>query len=164
MSITYILLGANLGDRIAQMSKALNELCLKAGTLIRCSSLYETQAWGKEDAPLYVNQVICMDTAFDPQSLLKLIHEIEGKLGRTREVKWGSRLIDIDILFYGDAVINDPNLIIPHPYLDQRKFTLVPLVEIAGDLIHPVLHKSMQELLDNLDDPLAVNKLQSDTN
>jgi len=159
MSTTYILLGANLGDRFAQMSKGLDELCLQVGTAISCSSLYETQAWGKEDAPPYLNQVACMDTVLDPQSLLKTIHEIENKLGRKREVKWGARLIDIDILFYGDAVIHNSDLIIPHPYLDQRKFTLVPLVEIAADLTHPVLHRSMQELLDDLDDPLEVKKL-----
>jgi len=159
MSLVYLLLGANLGDRFAQMSKAFTEIEEQIAPITKYSSLYQTEAWGKEEEPPYLNQVVCLETNLTPNELLKEINKIEDKLGRTRKIKWESRLIDIDILFYDDAIIDEPDLSIPHPYLNQRKFTLVPLVEIAPELRHPVLKKSIQALLAELNDPLDVKRI-----
>jgi len=159
MSFSYLLLGANLGDRFSQLAKAVQEIERDIGSIFKSSSVFETAAWGREEEPAYLNQVVYVETNLAPFDLLKVINRIEEKLGRTRELKWESRLIDIDILFYNNAVINEPKLIIPHPYIHLRKFTLVPLAEIAPELMHPILQKSVQELLDELDDPLEVEKM-----
>lgn len=159
MSLVYLLLGANLGDRFLQMSKAFDEISLQVGAVTNRSSLYQTAAWGVEEEPPYLNQVVELQTTLSPQELLKTINGIEDKLGRTRKLKWESRVIDIDILFYDDEIINDPNLIVPHPYLHKRKFVLVPLAEITSGLVHPVLNKNVQQLLSELDDPLEVKKV-----
>lgn len=159
MSTIYLLLGANLGDRYSQLSNAFREIEERIGFIIKHSALYETAAWGREDEPSYLNQVICVNTNLAPHELLKTIHEIESDLGRTRQLRWESRLIDIDILFYDEMVLNDSDLVIPHPYIHKRKFTLVPLAEIASEFIHPVLLKTVEQLLAELNDPLEVIKL-----
>lgn len=159
MTLAYLLLGGNLGDRFAQVSNALQNIERDVGTVISRSSLYETEAWGKENLPPYLNQVVAVNTELTARELLETVQEIEKLMGRTRMEKWGSRLIDIDILFYGEECIDEPDLIIPHPFLAQRKFTLIPLNEIAADLIHPVFHKTVRELLSELKDPLTVLKV-----
>lgn len=159
MTIAYLLLGANLGDRFAQVSIALQNIERDVGVVVSQSSLYETEAWGGENQPMYLNQVLIVETTMSARALLRAVQKIENQLGRTRKEKWESRLIDIDILFYGDDCINEPDLIVPHPFLDKRKFTLVPLVEIAADLIHPVYNKTVRQLLSELDDPLTVLKV-----
>src|SRR5690606_10666949 len=159
MTLAYLLVGGNLGDRFAQVSNALQNIERDVGTVISRSSLYETEAWGKEDVPAYLNQVVAVDTELTARELLETVQEIEKRMGRARMEKWGSRLIDIDILFYGEECIDEPDLIIPHPFLAQRKFTLIPLNEIAADLIHPVFHKTVRELLSELKDPLTVLKV-----
>lgn len=156
----YLLLGANLGQPIKQLSAASEEVENQIGKIVDHSSLYETAAWGVEDGPNYLNQILLVETALEPFEILKIIAKIEEKLGRTRKLKWESRIIDIDILYYGDVVMDTEKLIIPHPYLHFRKFTLVPLVEIAPHLIHPIFNKTQEELLQELKDELEVRKIE----
>ncbi len=156
----YLLLGANLGERFEQMQSAFDEIDKQVGRVIQYSSIYETAAWGEEDGPDYLNQVLLIETHLKPLEVLEKINLIEEQLGRTRKLKWESRLIDIDILFYEDLIIDSYNLIVPHPYIHHRKFTMVPLVEIAPDFIHPLLQKSNKELLKDLRDDLEVKKME----
>lgn len=156
----YLLLGANLGKRFDQMQSAFQEVEEQIGRVIRYSSIYETAAWGVEDGPDYLNQVLLIETSLKPLEVLEKINRIEEQLGRTRKLKWESRIIDIDILFYEDFLIESTKLTVPHPYLHLRKFTLVPLAEIAPNFIHPLLKKSSRELLQELRDDLEVKKLE----
>lgn len=160
MNIIYLLLGANLGDRRDQLSKAISEVEKQIGNVIESSSIYETAAWGVEDQPSYFNQVLLVGTELEPRDLLETIHGIENRLGRTRSKRWESRLIDIDILFYNNLVVEEERLTIPHPLLHTRKFTLLPLSELTLELWHPVLQKTVRELLQELSDPLDVKKLE----
>ena len=159
MHITYLLLGSNLGNRRKYIASALSEIEAKIGSISKSSSLYQTASWGKHDQPDFLNQVIELKTSLKPQDLLSRILSIEAELGRKRLEKWGSRIIDIDILLYENHIINEPELVIPHPYLAFRKFCLMPLSEIAPELIHPVLKKNIQELLLELSDDLFVKRL-----
>lgn len=159
MNDVYLLLGSNLGDRQYFLQKAIQYIENEIAPVVKASSVYETQSWGKTDAPDYLNQVILVQTNIPPQTILKKILDIEIILGRRREEKWGSRTIDIDILFYGDAVINEPELQIPHPELHKRRFTLEPLSEIAPDFVHTNYKKSNLELKNELQDSLIVKKL-----
>ncbi len=156
---TFLLLGSNLGDRAEILLKAQKEISLSVGTVVNESSIYETGAWGIEDQPAFLNQVVVVKTKLNPHQLLTVINNIEQELGRIRHQKWGERLIDIDILYYNNKVINTPNLIIPHPEIANRRFTLVPLVEIAPDFMHPVLGRNQKELLSSCEDELEVKKL-----
>ena len=159
MFSTYILLGSNLGDSKKYISNAIVAIAKKIGLVQAKSALYQTAAWGKLDQPEFINQVIEVKTKLSPQLLLKYILEIEKMLGRERLEKWGSRTIDIDILFYDDQIIKELDLIIPHPFLQVRRFTLMPLSEIAPELIHPILLKNISQLLNELDDDLSVKKI-----
>lgn len=159
MAQVFLLLGANLDNRFVQMEKAFNEIEKQIGEVTRYSSLYETAAWGKEDEPAYLNQVLLVETSLLPLEVLKEINGIENRLGRIRNLKWGSRTIDIDILFYDDEVIESERLMVPHPFLHQRKFALVPLNEIAPYLLHPVLKKRVSALLLEVEDDLLVRKI-----
>ena len=156
---TYILLGSNLGDSKKYISNAIVEIEREIGVVQAKSVLYQTEAWGKRDQPEFINQVIEVKTKLSPALLLKYILEIEKKLGRERLQKWGARTIDIDILFFDNQIINELDLIIPHPFLHVRRFTLMPLSEIAPKLIHPILLRSVSQLLEELDDDLSVNKI-----
>ncbi|PZR33762.1 MAG: 2-amino-4-hydroxy-6-hydroxymethyldihydropteridine diphosphokinase, partial [Azospira oryzae] len=127
--------------------------------LLKESSLYQTSAWGKTDQPDFLNQVIEISYEGDPFLLLKSLLDIESKMGRVRIEKWGTRIIDIDILFYGNTIVNGSDLRVPHPQIPYRRFTLIPLVEIAPDFIHPVLHQSNTQLLHECTDLLEVKKL-----
>ena len=159
MFITYLLLGSNLGDSKKYLLDATANIGKKIGVINRKSSLYQTASWGKQNQPDFINQVISVDTDLLPMELLAGILEIERVLGRQRVEKWGSRTIDIDILLYENSIVNDPDLTIPHPYLHERRFSLMPLSEIAPDIIHPLFNRSIKELLENLSDNLLVKKL-----
>jgi 2-amino-4-hydroxy-6-hydroxymethyldihydropteridine diphosphokinase len=154
----YLLLGSNLGDRQMFLRRAAEYIEAQAGPVIQYSAVYETQSWGKSDAPDYLNQVLLIKTELPPKELLHTILAIELLLGREREEQWGARTVDIDILFYDDQIINAPDLIIPHPQLHNRRFTLEPLVEISPELLHPVLRKTVTQLKSELKDKLQVKK------
>ncbi len=159
MEDVYLLLGSNLGDREKYISKALELIRSEIGSITGLSSLYQTAAWGNTQQPDFVNQVVKVITNLNPQKLLNSVLVIESKIGRTRIEKWSARTIDIDILFYGDQVISLAELVVPHPYLHQRRFTLMPLIELDADLVHPVLKQTVTELYNQLDDNLSVVKL-----
>lgn len=157
MTMLYLLLGGNLGDKKKIFTEARELLGKRIGKMISLSSVYETEPWGFESDDIFWNQVLKIETAFSPEEILVKIQEIENSLGRIRkENRYDSRIIDIDILFYGDQIIELENLVIPHPRIQERKFTLVPLGEIAPDLVHPVFKKSIRQLLKECTDPLNV--------
>ena len=159
MHEVFLLLGSNLGNRQLFLKQAIDHIETEISPVLKISSVYETQSWGKTDAPDYLNQVVFLKTASIPQVVLQKALAIENKLGRHREEKWGSRTIDIDILFYGEQVINEPGLVIPHPELQKRRFTLEPLAEIAPDWMHPVFKKNILQLKNELIDELNVKKI-----
>ncbi|MBM3402618.1 MAG: 2-amino-4-hydroxy-6-hydroxymethyldihydropteridine diphosphokinase [Bacteroidetes bacterium] len=159
MNTTYLLLGSNLGDSKKYLATAIFEIEKKLGIIAQVSSLYQTAAWGKNDQPDYINQAIELKTNLSPQVLLSAILKIETKLGRKRLEKWGSRIIDIDILLYDNLIVDEVQLSIPHPYLAFRRFCLMPLCEIAPNYKHPVLKKTIEHLLLELQDDLFVKKI-----
>lgn len=158
MHTVYLLLGSNLGDRNTYLKEARMLLELLVGKIKRGSSIYETQSWGVENLPDYLNQVLEMETGLEPEIILEKTQVIEEKLLRERTNKWHSRTIDIDILFYGSAIINTSQLKIPHPEIQNRLFTLAPLNELIPDYIHPVLKKTIYTLKREVDDNLLVKK------
>jgi len=155
----FLLLGTNLGDRQLHLQQAIEHIQDEIAPVTVASAVYETQSWGKTDEPDYLNQVIQLETSLPARQLLQKILVIELQMGRTREVKWGSRIIDIDILFYGDKVIDEPGLVVPHPQLHNRRFTLEPLAELAPEMLHPLLNKNILTLKTELKDSLIVKKL-----
>lgn len=156
---TFLLLGSNQGQRLELLTRAVAEIQQRAGKVTAKSSIYETAAWGKEDQSPFLNQVVEIQTRLMPDQLLQVTQSIEKSLGRIRETHWGPRLIDIDILFYGDHLINLPDLTIPHPAIAARRFTLVPMNEVDATWIHPVSQETMAELLARCEDNLEVKKL-----
>lgn len=159
MSIVYLLLGSNLGDRHLYLQQAIQRVAADVGRVVQGSALYETQAWGNTETPDYLNQIIKVETILQPEQVLDAVLNIEHELGRVREEKWGARTLDIDLLFYDDIIINTPRLTVPHPYLHLRRFTLEPLAELSPALVHPVLKKAVSVLKDELNDNLIVKKL-----
>jgi len=159
MNISYLLIGGNQGDRVIQLETARNRISAVAGTIRAASSLYETAPWGKTDQGWFLNQALEIGTEAGAIELLKLLLNIEENMGRKRSEKYGERIIDIDILFFNDAIVRLPDLVIPHPEIANRRFVLEPLFEIAPEYCHPVLHLSVRELLLACTDPLEVKKL-----
>jgi len=145
----YLGLGSNIGDREEYIEQAVFLLGkIKGAEILKRSSNHETQAEGNADQPPFLNAAVEIKTTLPPKKLLKHIHDIENTLGREREVEWGPRTIDIDILIYGNLIISEDELQIPHPLLHERMFILLPLKEIAPNLAHPVLEKSIKELFE----------------
>lgn len=152
----YLSLGSNQGERTAHLKKARQLLADTAGLILKSSKIYETAAWGKTDQGDFLNQVILLDTTLSAEALIKTCLKIEAALGRSRGERWGARSIDIDILFYGSAIIDQAHLQIPHPRIQDRNFVLVPLAELAPTFIHPVYQKNIATLLQNCEDGLQV--------
>lgn len=155
----YLGIGTNIGDRRKNLVDAEGLINLKVGPVIARSKTYETAAWGLKDQPDFYNQVLSVRTTLDAEEVLREILEIETHIGRVREEKWGARIIDIDILYYNDAVINLPHLKIPHPFIQERNFVLIPLLEIAPDYEHPVFKLPNEELFWNSKDESEVIQL-----
>ena len=158
MNWAYLLLGSNKGKREKYLSQVIEQIEKNVGKIISKSSVYSTSAWGNKNQNDFLNQAVRVETNFSAEELLKKILSIEKKLGRKRIKKWEARIIDIDILFFGNEIINSKTLTVPHPHLHERKFALVPLSEIANDFIHPVLKKSVKQLLYKCQDKLMVKK------
>jgi len=148
-TIAYIGIGSNIGDRETACLKAI-DLLAQAGSVIAVSSLYYTEPVGYKEQEDFINAVAAVATDRSPEELLALCHAIEDTLGRTRTMRWGPRTIDLDILLYGDQVVNKPDLIVPHPSIGSRKFVLVPLAEIAPGMVHPVIQKTASQMLQDL--------------
>jgi len=159
MANTAVLLsGSNMGDRLHHLQTAKEQLPAHGCLLEAESAIYQTSAWGNPDLPAFLNQAWKISTAMEPTDLLQALLDIEKSMGRKRNLKWESRIIDLDILFFNDLVFKSDNLIIPHPHVHERKFALLPVAEILPDWEHPVFHKTISTLLDEVMDPLGVTK------
>ena len=156
MNKIYLLTGSNMGNCIQQLRKAISFIEKKIGKVKKQSRLYQTAAWGKTDQPDFLNQVLVVETNLSAEQTMQTILSIEKQMGRVRTSKNAPRIIDIDILFAGNKIINEPDLQIPHPFLHKRRFTLVPLNEIAPEMMHPLLKKSINNLLLECTDDLEV--------
>jgi len=147
MKTAYLGLGSNLGDRSSNLDDAIRRLTNERVTVKRKSSIWETAPRDVLDQPWFLNQVIEIETDLFPRQLFQHIQRIEREMGRLKRTPKGPRLIDLDILLYGNAVVKSPELEIPHPRMAERRFVLAPLAELAPDLLHPVLRKTVRELL-----------------
>src|SRR5690606_13756730 len=159
MNKVYLLLGANIGNPNKQLEDAKVEIEDRIGEITLQSKIYESEAWGVENQPVFLNQVILLETELSANKVLDEILKIEILLGRIRGQRWGSRIIDIDILYYNEDIIHTEDLQVPHPYIQERNFTLIPLVEIAEDYLHPIFKKSNKELLEESTDQLKVKTI-----
>jgi len=156
-----IQLGSNMGERSVYLDNAKLRVHLLAGNVIKSSSVYETAPWGNKDQPPFLNQVLVVETNLEPALFLSTMLAIEASLGRTRNEKWAPRTLDIDVLFFGDQVIQNEKLVVPHPAIADRRFVLIPLYEILPDFMHPVLQKSIATLLADCADPLEVKLISA---
>ncbi|MEO6729731.1 MAG: 2-amino-4-hydroxy-6-hydroxymethyldihydropteridine diphosphokinase [Ferruginibacter sp.] len=158
MNKAYLLLGSNMGNSKQQLLTAIKQIETQIGKLINQSALYATAAWGNTDQPDFLNQVLVIETSLEASQIMQEILGIEKKMGRVRTVKNAARIIDIDILFFNDEIINEPHLVIPHPEIQKRRFVLVPLNELSPELKHPALNKTIHQLLLECPDQLDVKK------
>ena len=159
MNNVYLLIGGNVGNRLQNLRHAVDQLS-SWGTVVQHSSIYETAAWGKTEQPSFLNQALEYQTDLAPQALIRTILQIEEEMGRRRTEKFGPRIIDIDILFFNSEIVQEPHLTIPHPEIQNRRFALVPMAEIAPQLIHPLMHKTIRQLLQECPDTLDARKLE----
>ncbi len=157
MEKVVLIVGGNLGNRFALIEEATFLLSKIFGNPLVFSCIYETEAWGGMSSGNYLNQILIYETNEKPEFILKSILSIENQLGRQRKVKWGDRNMDIDILYYGSKLINKEDLIIPHPFIQERRFVLVPLNDVLPDFVHPILFKPHSELLDLCKDQSKVS-------
>ena len=158
MNTAFLLLGGNLGDREKNLATARELIHRDCGIIIATSSLYETAAWGKTDQPSFLNQALGIQTSLNAKQLIRRILKQENFMGRIRDEKFGPRIIDIDILLFNNETHSFPFLKIPHPEMQNRRFALLPLAEIAPEMEHPVFHKTITELLNECPDKLDVIK------
>ena len=159
INTVYLLLGGNVGDTKAVLKTAIKKIEDSIGEVVQQSSLYQTAAWGNENQADFLNQIIIVETILSAEAVLQKALLIEEKMGRVRTVKNASRVIDIDILYFNDELIDAPHLIIPHPQIQNRQFVLIPLLEIAPNFVHPKFKKNTQQLLDICTDQLNVQKI-----
>lgn len=156
MNNAYLLTGTNLGDRLKNLARAEELLDRYCGRIEAKSSIYETEAWGFKDQPDFLNRCIHIQTKLNPRQLIRKILKCEKEMGRVRDERLGPRIIDIDILLYENEVCDISFLRLPHPEMQNRRFALTPLNEIAPHLIHPVFNKTISELLNDCPDPSEV--------
>jgi len=159
MSTAHLLIGGNLGDRKENLLTAISLINEQCGTLTRSSSIYETEAWGKTDQPSFLNQALEISTSLNARQLMRKILKIEKEMGRVRKEKLGPRIIDIDVILFENEIHDLRFLKIPHPEMQNRRFVLVPLAEIDPTLQHPVLKRTIAELLEECPDNLEVKKI-----
>ena len=152
----FLLLGSNQDNPPERLAEAAERIEKDAGKIVTRSFVYRTAAWGLETQPEFFNQVVEIESPWGPVDLMKKLLTIEQSMGRVRTEKWGPRVIDIDMLFYGQQVISTASLSVPHPGIPDRRFTLLPLFQIAPELVHPVLKKTIGTLLRECKDPLSV--------
>lgn len=162
MNKAFLSLGTNMGDKKNNLRKAIDMIAKQAGTIDKMSSVYKTAPWGVTDQPEFYNMVVSIWSEMTAQELLLTILKIENKQGRIRKRKMGERIIDIDILLFENKIIDEQDLKVPHPYMHQRNFVLVPLHEIAPQIVHPVFNKTIEQLLLASNDELQVNKIYFD--
>jgi 2-amino-4-hydroxy-6-hydroxymethyldihydropteridine diphosphokinase len=158
MNKAYLLIGGNIGDRQKMLSDARELISEYCGEITRTSSIYETAAWGKTDQKAFLNQALEVRTILTARQLMRKALKVEKLLGRERKEKYGPRTIDIDILLFNNELHNYPLLKLPHPEMQNRRFALLPLTEIAPDLIHPVFNKTIHQILQEVKDDLLVMK------
>lgn len=159
MNQAYLLIGGNLGDRTAHLAQARTLIGRHIGSIENASAIYETAAWGLVHQPDFYNQALRVSTALQPEPLMQMILKIEADMGRVRNERYGPRVIDIDILLYNDLICALPLVTLPHPRMQERRFVLAPLDEIAPEVQHPVLHQTIRQLLAAVSDDSAVKKI-----
>jgi 2-amino-4-hydroxy-6-hydroxymethyldihydropteridine diphosphokinase len=159
MNKVFLITGGNMGNRKSNLEKAAVSIEENIGTIANRSSTYESEAWGNEDQPSFYNQVLIVESEFSAPDIMNKILDIEKKMGRKRTVKNAARIIDIDILFYNNHILEDSLVTIPHKEIQNRRFVLMPLKEIAAEYIHPVLKMTIGDLLLQCTDPLKVVRL-----
>lgn len=158
-----LLLGGNLGNRFENMRQAEESVSKRIGPIVQKSEIYETQSWGFDDKRYFLNRVVVVETDKEKMEVLSIIQAIEIECGRIRNaVRWGSRSMDIDILFFNTEIIRTDNLIIPHEQIPNRRFTLIPLMEIMPKFIHPELQMTIKELFEGCPDKSVVKKIKSE--
>jgi len=163
MNKAYLLTGGNLGDRVENLNQAKLLIAEHCGKVVQSSSIYETAAWGNEDQPSFLNQVLVIETKLEAEKLMQDLLHIEALLGRQRLEKYGPRIIDIDILFFNNDIIESKLLTVPHPRIQERRFVLTPLHELSPAFIHPIFKTSIHNLLNDCSDQLNVKKFSLET-
>lgn len=158
-NVVYLLTGSNVGYSLSNLNQAMCLIEEQVGSVEQASSVYKTAPWGNTNQQDFYNQVLCVRTVFTAAEVLQKVLSVETQMGRKRMEKWGPRIIDIDVLLFNNDVIAEYDLIVPHPFMHQRKFTLVPLNELAPQLIHPKLNNTIHQLLEACADDSLVEKL-----
>ena len=161
----YILFGSNMGDKNGVFAQACLYINNRCGRIVKVSASYESEPWGFNAEEWFLNRVVVIETALDPERLLRELLDIEHELGRVRHPEiegYTSRVVDLDILYFGNRVICSNTLVVPHPRLHLRRFALLPLCEVVPDLVHPIFGLTQIELLDRCPDTLVVRKLETD--